>query len=217
MADTKLEKFYTFGEELTNCISHGIGTMLSISALVLLIIRAAVHAPAGHTGACVVGFTIFGVTLVLLYSMSTLYHAMLPDGARKVFRILDHTSIYALIAGTYTAFCLSILRGGWGWSLFGVIWGLAVLGITLDAVFACRLKKFSLVLYLLMGWLMVIAIRPLLAVIPPISMKFLVWGGILYTAGAVFFVIRKKWMHTVWHFFVLTGSILHFFAVYFVI
>ncbi len=208
---------YSFGEELTNSISHGIGALLSIAALVLLIVRAACHAPAGGTAACVVGFTIFGVTLVILYTMSTLYHSMLPRAARFVFKILDHSAIYLLIAGTYTAFCLSILRGPMGWTLFGLIWGLAALGITMDSVYACRLTWLSIPLYLVMGWLVIIALRPLLAAIPPLSLKFLVLGGIAYTVGTVFFIIDKKWLHAVWHFFVLAGSILHFFSVYFAV
>lgn len=217
MSTAENSKLYTFGEELTNCITHGVGAGLSIAALVLLIVRAACHAPAGHTGSCVVGFTIFGSTLILLYMMSTLYHAMLPPGARHVFKILDHSAIYVLIAGTYTAFCLSILRGPIGWTLFGLIWGLAAIGITFDAVYNCRLKWLSLPLYLFMGWLVVIAIKPLLVLLPAISLKFLVWGGVLYTVGAVFFVMKRKWMHAIWHLFVLAGSILHFFAVYFAI
>lgn len=206
---------YTLGEELVHSISHGIGTLLSIAALVLLIVRAATHAPDGATAPCVVGFTIFGATLIVLYTMSTLYHSMLPRPARRVFKILDHSAIYLLIAGTYTAFCLSILRGPMGWTLFGLIWGLAVFGVTMDSVYDCRLTWLSVPLYLLMGWLVVIAIGPLLAVIPPLSLKFLVAGGIAYTVGAVFFIIDTKWLHAVWHFFVLAGSILHFFAVFY--
>ena len=208
---------YTLAEELIHSISHGIGSLLSIAALVLLIVRAATHAPAQATASCVVGFTIFGVTLFILYTMSTLYHARLPRTARFVFKILDHSAIYLLIAGTYTAFCLSILRGSMGWTLFGLIWGLALFGVTMDAVFACRLTWLSIPLYLIMGWLVLIAIKPLLAVIPPLSLTYLVIGGIAYTVGAVFFIIDKKWLHAIWHFFVLAGSITHFFAVFYAV
>ena len=208
---------YSFAEELVNSISHGIGALLSTAALVLLIVRAATHAPVGRTGSCVVGFTIFGVALLILYLMSTLYHSMLPRKARHVFKILDHSAIYILIAGTYTAFCLSILYGAMGWTLFGLIWGLAALGVTLDSVFDCRLKWVSLPLYILMGWLVLIAIKPLMANLPPLSLRFLVIGGVSYTAGCLFFVLRHKWMHAIWHFFVLGGSICHFFSVFFAI
>ncbi|MBR6481125.1 MAG: hemolysin III family protein [Thermoguttaceae bacterium] len=208
---------YTLAEELIHSISHGIGSLLSIAALVLLIVRAATHAPAQATASCVVGFTIFGVTLFILYTMSTLYHARLPHTARFVFKILDHSAIYLLIAGTYTAFCLSILRGSMGWTLFGLIWGLALFGVTMDAVFACRLTWLSIPLYLIMGWLVLIAIKPLLAVIPPLSLTYLVIGGVAYTVGAVFFIIDRKWLHAIWHFFVLAGSITHFFAVFYAV
>ena len=208
---------YTLAEELIHSISHGIGSLLSIAALVLLIVRAATHAPAQATASCVVGFTIFGVTLFILYTMSTLYHARLPHTARFVFKILDHSAIYLLIAGTYTAFCLSILRGSMGWTLFGLIWGLALFGVTMDAVFACRLTWLSIPLYLTMGWLVLIAIKPLLAVIPPLSLTYLVIGGVAYTVGAVFFIIDRKWLHAIWHFFVLAGSITHFFAVFYAV
>ena len=208
---------YTLAEELIHSISHGIGSLLSIAALVLLIVRAATHAPAQATASCVVGFTIFGVTLFILYTMSTLYHARLPHTARFVFKILDHSAIYLLIAGTYTAFCLSILRGSMGWTLFGLIWGLALFGVTMDAVFACRLTWLSVPLYLIMGWLVLIAIKPLLAVIPPLSLTYLVIGGVAYTVGAVFFIIDRKWLHAIWHFFVLAGSITHFFAVFYAV
>ena len=208
---------YSLAEELISSISHGIGALLSVAALVLLVIRAVGHAPDSATASCVVGFTIFGVTMILLYTMSTLYHSMLPRRARFVFKILDHSAIYLLIAGTYTAFCLSILRGALGWTLFGLIWGLAAVGITLDSVFLCRLKWISFLLYLAMGWLVLFAVRPLVAVITPLSLKFLIFGGVSYTVGAVFFAIKKKWLHSIWHLFVLAGSILHFFAVFYAV
>ena len=208
---------YTLPEELFHSISHGIGSLLSIAALVLLIVRAATHAPDQAAASSVVGFTIFGVTLFVLYTMSTLYHARLPRAARRVFKVLDHSAIYLLIAGTYTAFCLSILRGAMGWTLFGLIWGMAVVGIVLDSVFVCRLTWVSIPLYLLMGWLVLIAVKPLLAVIPPLSLTYLVIGGVAYTVGAIFFIIDTKWLHAVWHLFVLAGSVMHFFAVFYAV
>lgn len=210
-------RLYSFGEEMVNSISHGLGAALSVAALALLIVRAVFHAPEGQTASCVVGFTIFGASLVLLYLMSTLYHSMLPRRARRVFKILDHSAIYILIAGTYSAFCLSVLLGPTGWTLFGLVWGLAAIGVTLDAVFDCRLKWVSLPLYLFMGWLVLIVIRPLMAVIPPLSLNFLLIGGVSYTLGSLFFVMKLKWMHGVWHGFVLAGSVFHFFAVYFAV
>ena len=210
---------YTLAEELIHSISHGIGSLLSIAALVLLIVRAATHAPAQATASCVVGFTIFGVTLFILYTMSTLYHARLPHTARFVFKILDHSAIYLLIAGTYTAFCLSILRGSMGWTLFGLIWGLALFGVTMDAVFACRLTWLSIPLCEVKDGEspVVAAAKQVLASIAPTGIVFLVTGGVAYTVGAVFFIIDRKWLHAIWHFFVLAGSITHFFAVFYAV
>ncbi len=208
---------YSLGEELVHSISHGIGALLSIAALVLLIIRAVSNAPEGRLAGCVVGFTLFGSSLIILYLMSTLYHSMLPRRARYVFKILDHSAIYILIAGTYSAFCLSVLPTASCWTLFGIIWGLAILGVTLDSVFGCRLVWVSFPLYLIMGWLALAVVRSLLVILPSISITFLLLGGISYTLGCAFFALKRKWMHGVWHLFVLAGSVLHFFAVYFAI
>lgn len=211
-----LPKRYTLGEEIFNSVTHGIGAGLSIAALVLLIVRAAVHAPRPAAGAYITGFTIFGAALFILYLMSTLYHALTPYGAKKVFAVFDHSSIYLLIAGTYTPFCLTALSGTLGWVLFGVIWALAAAGITCYAVFGSRIRAVSAVTYILMGWLVLFAIKPLAASLPPVSFKLLIAGGAAYTAGFVFYALKRiKWMHCVWHLFVLAGSILHFFSVYF--
>lgn len=210
-----LTKRYTIGEEVVNAVTHSIGALLSIAALVLLILRAVHVAPSEYRAQYVVGFAIFGSSLVVLYLFSTLYHA-LPLGAKKVFGIFDHCSIYVLIAGTYTAYCLTVLRGALGWSIFGIIWGFAVIGITLYAVFGSRLRVLSVATYIPMGWMVIIAVKPLKEQLPLVSFRFLIVGGVLYTVGCVFYALKKiKWMHGVWHLFVLAGSIMHFFSVYY--
>ena len=210
-----IKKRYTIGEEIANAVTHGIGVLLSIAALVLLIVRAAKHAPPAFKASHVVGFTIFGSSLIILYLFSTLYHA-LPLGAKKVFGIFDHCSIYILIGGTYTAYCLTALRGAIGWTIFGIIWGAAVVGIVFYAVFGSRMRLLSLFTYSPMGWVVVVAIKPLTERLPAISFRFLVLGGVLYTAGCIFYALKKvKWMHGIWHLFVLGGSIMHFFSLYF--
>ncbi|MEL3905924.1 MAG: hemolysin III family protein [Treponema sp.] len=210
-----VKKRYSTGEEIVNAVTHGIGTLLSIAALVLLIIRAVYYAPAPYTVSYIVGFTIFGSSLIILYLFSTLYHA-LPLGAKTVFGIFDHCSIYILIAGTYTGYCLTVLRGGAGWTIFGIIWGLAVLGIVLYSIFGSRVRILSVVTYIPMGWLIIFAVKPLKNQLPLLSFRFLMLGGIIYTAGCIFYAMKKiKWMHGVWHLFVIAGSVMHFFSLYF--
>lgn len=210
-----ISKRYTTGEEILNAITHGIGALLSIAALVLLILKAVFSAPVEYKAQCIVGFTIFGSSLVILYVFSTLYHA-LPLGAKKLFGIFDHCSIYILIAGTYTAYCLTALRGAVGWVIFGVIWGLAVVGIALYAVFGSRVRVLSVVTYIPMGWLIIFATKPLSEQLPLLSFRYLIVGGLVYTVGCVFYALKKiKWMHGVWHLFVLGGSIMHFFSIYY--
>ena len=208
---------YTFGEELVNSITHGIGTGLSVAALVLLVLRAVYHAPEEGRTACIVGFSLFGASLVILYLMSTLYHSLSFTRAEKVFQILDHSAIYILIAGSYSAFCFSVLYGPLGWTLFGTVWFLAAVGVTLDSVWHCRLQAVSLTLYLLMGWMIIFALRPILAVMPMLALKLLVAGGLCYTLGVIFFLLRNRWMHGIWHLFVMGGSVCHFFAAYWAI
>lgn len=209
-------KSYSAGEEIFNSITHGIGAGLAIAALILLIVKAVTQSPPAETVYYVTSWTIFGVTLVVLYIMSTLYHALAPSRAKSVFAIFDHASIYLLIAGTYTPFCLASLRGSIGWALFGIIWGLAITGITLYSIFGKRLRVLSVITYLLMGWLIVFAFKPMRNVLPPISIFFLLAGGLAYTGGVIFYAMKgRKWMHSIWHFFVLAGSILHFFSVYY--
>lgn len=194
-----------------NSISHGIGAGLSVAALVLCIVQAAVNG----TAAGVVSASIYGATLVILYCMSTLYHAITNQSARRVFRVFDHTSIYLLIAGTYTPIALVTLNGKTGWVLFGVVWGIAVLGIVLNAISIERFKKFSMISYVVMGWAVVFSAKEVIARMPKNGLIFLLIGGIAYTVGIIFYALKKvRYMHSIWHLFVLAGSILHFFAVY---
>jgi len=210
-----LKRRYSLGEEIANAITHGIGAGLSIAALVLLTIRAAKYAPSDLRASYIVGYIIFGSSLIILYLFSTLYHA-LPLKAKKVFGIFDHCSIYVLIAGTYTAYCLTVLHGAVGWTIFGIIWGLAVLGIVLYSIFGSKVRILSVVTYIPMGWLIIFAARPLKAHLSNLSFKFLILGGIIYTVGCIFYAMKKiKWTHGIWHLFVMGGSIMHFFSLYF--
>lgn len=205
---------YTLGEELTNSISHGIGAGLSIAALVLCVVRAAINIESVKAMG-VVAAAIYGSTLIILYCMSTLYHAITNKTARTVFRVFDHTSIYLLIAGTYTPITLITLRGPIGWVLFGIVWGVAVLGITLNAISIEKFRKFSIVSYILMGWAVVFGGKPVIEQLPKGGLIFLLIGGAAYTIGIIFYALKKvKYMHSIWHFFVLAGSITHFFAIY---
>jgi hemolysin III len=200
------------GEEIANAVSHGGALLLALAALPVLI----VNSVARELGsASIVGVTIFGATLVLLYLTSVLYHA-LPEGtAKRVFRILDHAAIYLLIAGTYTPFTLGVLAGAWGWSLFGIIWALACAGIVAKAIGGVRFAAASLVLYLLMGWLVVIAADPMLTRVDPAGLGWLLAGGLAYTLGVPFFALdsRLRYGHFIWHLFVVAGSACHFVAV----
>lgn len=210
MTTTVARRQYSLGEEIANAITHGLGVALSIAAFIALVLLARAYGTTLH----VVSVAVYGATLVLLYSASTLYHSLSNTRACKVFKIIDHASIYLLIAGTYTPFTLVTLRGPWGWSLFGVVWGLAVLGVALEALWVYRPKWVSGVVYLGMGWLIVVAIKPLLAALPPTGWQLLLAGGLAYTFGVVFYVLKKvPYMHAVWHLWVLAGSACHFFAV----
>lgn len=203
---------YSVGEEIAHSLTHGIGFGLGVAALVVLVVVAVRNGDAVQT----VAATIYGSTLVLLYAASTLYHALPRGRAKHVFNILDHSGIFLLIAGTYTPFTLVTLRGGWGWSLFGVIWGCAVLGIVIESVWMGKVRRPQLVLYLLMGWAAVVAIRPLLGNLEPGGLYLLFGGGLAYSLGVVFYAWRGfRYHHAIWHVFVLAGSVLHFFAVLF--
>jgi len=201
----------TLGEEIANTISHGIGLLLAIAAIPILVVAAA-----NQTGAAeITGVSIFGATMVLAYLSSAIYHALPAGRAKQVMQLVDHAAIFLLIAGTYTPFTLGALWGGWGWSLFGVVWGLALMGIVLKTCVGTRYQNLSVVLYLAMGWLVLIAIRPLFLNVPGWGLFWLVAGGIAYTLGVLFFVLDEKvrYAHSVWHLFVLAGTICHFVAV----
>ena len=201
---------YSLAEEIAHAITHGVGLLLSIAGLVILIVFASLRGNAWH----VASVSVYGSTLVLLYAASTFYHALPAPRAKDVFRVLDHAAIYLLIAGTYTPFMLVNLRGGWGWALFGVVWGLAVLGIVLEAVAKQRVRILSVVLYLGLGWLVAIAVKPLMQSVEPGGLELLVTGGLAYSVGVVFYGWRRlPYHHAVWHVFVMAGSLLHFFAV----
>ena len=196
-------------EEVANAITHGIGVGLAIAALVILVVFAARISDTWK----VVSFSIYGATMIILFLSSTLYHSFPQPYLKRFFRIMDHSSIFLLIAGTYTPVTIGSMRGGWGWTLFGVIWGLTVLGIIMKIFAMSKLKWLSIVVYLMMGWIILIAIKPLVAVV---TTKFLIWilaGGLAYSLGIIFYVARKlPFHHAVWHMFVLAGSICHFFA-----
>ncbi|WP_018930358.1 PAQR family membrane homeostasis protein TrhA [Gracilibacillus lacisalsi] len=201
---------FSVKEEIANSVTHGIGMALSIAGLVILIVYSSLYGTVWH----IVSFTLFGVTMVLLYTSSTLLHSLRKGKAKNVFEILDHSSIYFFIAGSYTPFLLVVVRGWEGWTLFGVIWGLAIGGTIFKAFFVKKFLYFSTILYVLMGWLIVFAWQPLVENMHPNGLKLLVIGGVLYTVGAVFYVWRGfNYHHALWHLFVLAGSIAHFFAV----
>ena len=202
---------YSLGEEITNAILHGVGALLSIAALVLCVVFSSIHG----NGYAVVSSCIYGSTLIILYSMSCLYHSLRVNKAKKVFRIIDHCSIFLLIAGTYTPYTLVSLNGIWGWGMFSVIWCSAILGIVLNSVNLNKYKKISMILYITMGWAVIFSFKPLIEAIEIGGIYLLLAGGIIYTIGAIFYGIGKKhkYMHSVFHFFVLAGSILHFFSI----
>ena len=213
-ANTVAKRRYSIGEEIGNAVTHGVGAGLSIAGLVLLIIRAVLYAPATYHSLYVVGFTLFGSSLVVLYLFSTLYHA-LPLGAKKLFGIFDHISIYILIAGTYTGFCMGPLHEK-GLLLLIAVWVIALIGIVFYAIFGSKVRILSVITYIVMGWLVIAMIRPISAVLPKISFIFLLSGGVCYTLGCVFYAMKKhKWMHFIWHLFVMAGSVCHFFSVFF--
>jgi len=198
------------GEELANSITHGLGALLSIAGLVFLLIVAITRGTALH----VTAVAVFGTTLILLYLASTLYHALTPPRAKRVFQILDHSAIYLLIAGTYTPFTLITLRGVWGWSLFAVIWSLAIFGVVFKSIWIERYAILSTAVYVLMGWCAIIAIRPLLRGLPWDGFLWLLAGGLSYTAGVIFYSSHRRYAHSVWHLFVLGGSACHYWAIY---
>ncbi len=201
---------YTPREELANALTHGLGAALSVAGFAVLVTQTSLHGDAWRVTAT----AIFSATLVLLYTVSTLYHSFRGESVKRLLRKFDHASIFLLIAGTYTPFLLVNLRGPWGWSLFGVIWGLAVAGVALKFWFAGRFRLVSTLLYIGMGWLVTIALRPMLQTVPSGALWLLLAGGLSYTLGTVFYLWRRlPYHHAIWHLFVLGGSACHFFAV----
>lgn len=203
---------YSCAEEIANSITHGLGMLLSIGGLAVLVGFASVHGNAWHITAC----SVFGVTLILSYASSTLYHSIPLPGAKRVLKVIDHSAIYLLIAGTYTPFALVNLRGPWGWSLFGTIWGLAVLGIFLKATMLGKIAGVSTAVYLAMGWIVVVAIKPLLGAVEVGGLVLLLLGGLAYSGGVIFYAWKRlPFNHAIWHLFVLAGSFCHYFAILF--
>lgn len=204
----KQQPFYTIGEEIGNAVTHGVGALLGAVGLLFMILRSV-------DGWQTVSACIYGTSIVVLFTMSCLYHALTNPMAKRVMRVFDHTSIFLLIAGTYTPYTLVTLRGVLGWVLFSVVWGAAIVGITLNAVSIERFKKFSMIAYIASGWCVVIAIEPLIRNLPIGGVIFLVLGGVLYTVGILFY--RKKstrWFHMVWHLFVVFAAVCQFVSIY---
>lgn len=204
------ERPQSLGEEVANSISHGLGLSAAVAAFPVLVVAAQQR---GDT-AGIVGASVFATTMVLLYLASTLFHALPSCRAKRVFQILDHSAIYLLIAGTYTPFTLGVLRGDWGWTLFGLVWGMAVAGTVLKALGGVRYTTLSTWTYLAMGWLVVIAAKTVWTLVPGWGLFWLIAGGVAYTAGAVFFMAERiRYFHFVWHLFVVAGTACHFIAV----
>lgn len=213
MKDLNIPK-YTLGEEITNSITHGIGALLSIVALIISIIISAIH----YNGVGIVCSIIYGTSMILMYLMSCLYHSMSSNiKAKKVFRVIDHCDIYLYIAGCYTPFCISLIGGTIGWTLFGLVWSCAIIGVLLNAINLEKNKKSSLILYLVMGWMIIISIKPLINNLPINGLLLLLSGGIIYTLGAIIYKMgsKRKYFHSIFHIFVLIGSILQFFSIIF--
>jgi len=205
-------KTQTLGEEIANSITHGVGIGLSIAALVILVVLASKRGDAWR----IVSFSIYGATLVLLYLSSTLYHSFVNPKIKNIFRILDHSAIYLLIAGSYTPITLTFMRGTWGWTLFGIIWGIALGGITITTLLLDKLKALLVLSYVAMGSIIVIAFKPMIQTVPRGMIIWLFIGGACYLLGIVFYVWKKlPYHHPIWHLFVLGGSISHFLGVLF--
>ncbi len=202
--------FYTPREELANALTHGAGLLASLLGLPVLIVSFLARGDA----LLVLGVSVFGASLVALYTASTLYHALPSPRAKQILQIVDHVAIYLLIAGTYTPFTLGVLRGAWGWGLLGAIWTLAGLGIVFKVLFRTRHPRLSTAFYVAMGWVVIVAIRPLALALPGAGLWLLVAGGLLYTGGVFFYVRKTRYTHAIWHCFVLGGSACHFFAVF---
>ncbi|QNB48399.1 hemolysin III family protein [Thermanaerosceptrum fracticalcis] len=203
----KLINRYSLAEEIFNSISHGIGALFSIAALVILVAFASIRGDVWR----IVSFSIYGFTLFFLYLSSTLYHSVFHEKSKRVLRVFDHISIYLLIAGSYTPVTLVSMRGTWGWTIFGIIWALAIGGIILKVVNLEKMKYFSIGLYVIMGWLIMIAVKPMLEMIPQGLFTWLLTGGLMYTFGVIFYLWKRiPFNHGIWHLFVLGGSTVHY-------
>jgi hemolysin III len=197
-------------EEITNALTHGVGAALALPALVVLIVFSTIYGNAWH----IVSFTIFGVTLVILYLMSTLYHSFQKPSVKGIFKKFDHMAIFLLIAGTYTPFCFAALNGWVGWTIFGIVWTCAITGIVLKSIYIGKAALLSTILYVLIGWIIVFAIKPLYEAMSPSGFTLLLAGGFFYTAGTFFYMKENiPYSHSLWHVFVLLGSTFHFFSI----
>ena len=209
MTEKKDRRIQSIGEEIANAISHGVGTFLSVGAMVVLIVQAVIN----DMGAiAVVSAALYGFGLILLYTNSSLYHSLTNKTAKKVFRIFDHCSIFILILSSYIPVSLVIIGGWLGWTVFGVCAFCAVCGVVLNSLNVERWKKLSMILYIAMGWLVIVVIKPVLVALDFTETLFLVLGGLSYTFGVIFYKNRRKFMHFIWHIFVLGGSVLQYFA-----
>lgn len=206
-------KWVLYLHEILNSITHGIGVLLSIAALVLLVVFASIRQPDAWR---IVSFSIYGFSLILMFTASTLYHSIQNKRIKEYLNVFDHCSIFILIAGTYTPFALVLLRGPWGWSIFGIIWGLAVAGVVFKLFFYTHRMRFvGSMIYLAMGWLILIAIKPLVQNVPAGGLWLLLTGGLCYSLGIIFYLHRKnRFNHVIWHLFVLAGAISHFFSIF---
>lgn len=206
----KIKRKYTLGEEIFSSVSHGVGACLSIAGTVVLLVFSVIYGNA----LAVVSSSIYGASLIILYTMSTLYHSFTNERVKHFFQIMDHNTIFLLIAGTYTPITLYILGGVTGWILFSVVWVASIIGITLNSINMEKAKIPSLVCYIATGWVIIFAIKPLIAKVPFLSAFFLVLGGVIYTVGIVFYVIKKvKYFHPIWHIFTILGSAFHYFSI----
>jgi hemolysin III len=198
------------GEEIANSVSHGVGLLAALAATPVIVLSAVRHGGAAR----IAGVSVFAAAMVLLYLTSTLYHALPRNCAKRVFQVLDHAAIFLMIAGTYTPITLGVLRGTWGWTLFGLVWSLAITGVALTAGGGVRYPKLTTSLYLAMGWLVLIAVKPLWLRMPSEGLLWLLAGGIAYTVGVVFYAAnRVRYSHFIWHLFVITGTSCHYVAV----
>ena len=209
MVKVKEKRKQTLGEEIANAVSHGIGALLGVAGTAVLIVYAAIYSDVWG----IVSAALYGGTLIILYTFSTLYHSITHTKAKGVLQIFDHCSIFLLIFGTYIPVCLSLMRNWLGWVLFGINATCAVIGVVLNSINMQKFKKFSMVLYIVMGWSVLMMAKPVFQKLDILGGTFLVIGGVLYTLGIIFYKSKRKYMHFIWHFFVLGGSIFHYFFV----